>query len=246
MPACVPQFDVSLAKSQACVHAAQRLRYRVFITELGGDGPLVDHATQREADGFDLCADHLILRDLARPHGDQVVGVYRLMSRTQARAAGQFSSQTEYDLGALHDSAKSVLELSRSCLHADYRGGTAMFHLWQALARYIADSDVGILFGVASFHGADIMQHRAALAMLFDAHASPYGVRSRQEQPVICTSYDRKAALQQTPALIKAYLRLGGGVGQGAFVDKAFNTTDVCMILDTASISARQKAIYTK
>ena len=29
------------------------------------------------------------------------------------------------------------------------------------------------------------------------------------------------------PSLIKAYLRLGGGVGDGACVDHAFNTTDV-------------------
>ena len=38
------------------------------------------------------------------------------------------------------------------------------------------------------------------------------------------------------PPLIKAYLRLGGWVGSGAFVDRAFNTTDVCMVLETARI----------
>ena len=36
------------------------------------------------------------------------------------------------------------------------------------------------------------------------------------------------------PSLIKAYLRLGGFVGDGAYVDHAFNTTDVCLVMDTA------------
>ena len=45
------------------------------------------------------------------------------------------------------------------------------------------------------------------------------------------------------PALIKAYLRMGGVVGDGAYVDAAFGTTDVCMILETAQLNARQRAL---
>ena len=37
------------------------------------------------------------------------------------------------------------------------------------------------------------------------------------------------------PALIKAYLRLGGFVGDGAWIDHAFNTTDVCLVMDTGA-----------
>ena len=57
---------------------------------------------------------------------------------------------------------------------------------------------------------------------------------------------DRAAAMRATPALIKAYLRLGGVVGQGAWVDHAFNTTDVCLIMDTARMNAKQAALYAK
>jgi putative hemolysin len=48
------------------------------------------------------------------------------------------------------------------------------------------------------------------------------------------------------PALIKAYLRLGGYVGEGAFVDHAFNTTDVCLIMDTERMNEKQKSLYSK
>ena len=55
---------------------------------------------------------------------------------------------------------------------------------------------------------------------------------------------DRRDAMRQVPSLIKAYLRLGGFVGEGAFIDHAFNTTDVCLILDTASMNQRQARLY--
>lgn len=243
MPPSQPQFDVSLASSLADIQAVQRLRYDVFVTELGGAGPLVDHNERLEADRFDDVADHLILRDLKRPLPEQVVGVYRLISNVNSSG---FSCEAEYDLAPLRNAGKSLLELSRSCLHPEYRGGTAMFHLWQALAGYIANQNIDVLFGVASFHGADPAKHAEALTMLFDTYASPYPVTSRQPAAPPVQSYDKKRALQQTPALIKAYLRLGGAVGQGAFVDTAFNTTDVCMILDTEVMNTRQKAIYTR
>lgn len=56
---------------------------------------------------------------------------------------------------------------------------------------------------------------------------------------------DRRAAMLEVPSLIKAYLRLGGCVGEGAFVDHRFNTTDVCLILDTARMNTRQARIYS-
>ena len=49
-----------------------------------------------------------------------------------------------------------------------------------------------------------------------------------------------------TPALIKAYLRLGGFVGEGAWLDHAFNTTDVCLVMDTKKMSAKHRAFYLR
>ncbi|PKP81394.1 MAG: ornithine-acyl-ACP acyltransferase, partial [Alphaproteobacteria bacterium HGW-Alphaproteobacteria-2] len=36
-------FTLRLAASDRDLRAAQRLRYEVFVAELGGDGPEVDH-----------------------------------------------------------------------------------------------------------------------------------------------------------------------------------------------------------
>ena len=154
-----PEFSVTLAAGDEDVRAAQRLRYDVFVEELGGGGMMVDHDARLEQDRFDPFFDHLILRD---ERLDRVVGVYRVMRQDQAVAAGSFYSASEYDLSPLINSGRKLLELGRSCVHRDYRGGGAMFHLWTALAEYVARHDIEILFGVASFHGRDVCAPVAA------------------------------------------------------------------------------------
>ncbi len=248
-----PNFQLSLANGDADMAEAQRLRYAIFVEELGGDGPLVDHAARREQDRFDRFADHLLLRDLTRPLGEQVVGVYRLMRGDQAAAAGGFYSATEYDLSPLEKTGRPLMELGRSCVHPDYRGGTAMFELWSGLADYATRHRIGIMFGVASFHGTDIRALAHPLSILHQCWLAPPELRVRARPPfAACMNMcppgemDRVAAMRAVPSLIKAYLRLGGFVGEGAYVDHAFNTTDVCLVLDTARLNARQSAIYAR
>ena len=248
-PTRVPEFRAGLARTPAEVHAAQRLRYDVFVTELGADGPLVDHATRREQDRFDPAADHLILRDMTRPPEAQVVGTYRLLTQTGAAGTGGFYSETEFDLTALHNSGRTLLELGRSCLHPAYRGGAAMVHLWGGLADYVAQNGTEILFGVASFPTTDLARIAAPLSHLHHAHLAPKHLRVASRIPAAYphidpAQMDRLAAMRATPALIKAYLRVGGTIGQGAFVDTAFNTTDVCMIFEADQLRQRAAALY--
>ncbi|MGC9371015.1 MAG: GNAT family N-acetyltransferase [Paracoccaceae bacterium] len=250
-----PHLELRLARADEDLRAAQRLRYEVFVAELGGDGPLVDHEARLEKDEFDPFYDHLLLIDTNRDAAalDHVVGVYRLLRGDQAEKLGKFYVEDEYDLTVLKQSGRKLLELGRSCLHHDYRGGTAMYRLWQGLAEYVLEHDIEILFGVASFHGTDIEALKMPLSYLHHAHLAPPELRVRAQPAhfqrmdlVPADRIDRKAAMLATPALIKAYLRLGGFVGEGAFVDHAFNTTDVCLVMDTERMNAKTRALYTK
>ena len=240
----VPAYAVRLGRGPHDRAAAQRLRYEVFCAEMGADGPLVDHAARAEIDRFDDHAEHLLLEDRAAAAPDRLVGLYRVI---EGQAASDFSSSDEFDLAPLIATRRPLLELSRSCLRADHRGGMAMFHLWRALADEIARRGTAILFGVASFRGTDAGAIALPLAHLHRHHRAPLGLRVTSRvpvQPAEPVSMDTAAAMRATPALIKAYLRMGGGIGQGAFVDHAFGTTDVCMVLDTASPNARRASIH--
>lgn len=248
-----PHFELRLASSPEDIRAAQRLRYEVFVAELGADGALVDHEARLEADRFDPFFDHLILLDHRRSVGDQIVGVYRVMQAQGAKAAGQFYSEDEYDLAPLKSSGRRLLELGRSCVHTDYRGGTALMHLWNGLADYIVTHEIEILFGVASLHGTDVANLAAPLSLLHHRHLAPEELRPTawaagyQDMNLIAEdALDRTAATRALPALIKAYLRLGGAVGKGAFVDHAFNCTDICLILDTALMPEKHRALYAR
>lgn len=246
-------FDVSLAASDDDLTAAQRLRYSVFVEELGAGGGSVDHAARTETDRFDAHADHLLLRDMRRTEGDRVIGVYRLMRRPQAEAAGQFYSEDEYDLSPLRRSGRPLLELGRSCLHPDYRGGTAMLHLWNGLSDYIRRNGIEVMFGVASFHGTDPEAIAGPLSFLHHRHLAPEALRpvarpdGYQTMDLIAPeALDRPRAIRGTPALIKAYLRLGGCVGQGAYIDRPFNCIDVCLVMDTARMSDKHAGLYAR
>ncbi len=250
MPKPGTQFSVKLAETAAELRAAQALRYRVFVQELGASGPLVDHEAALERDRFDPFFDHMIVTDGAT--GD-IVGVYRLLRSSQAKKAGQFYSEDEYDLTPLRQSGRRLLELGRSCLHPDYRNGLAMVHLWNGLAEYVADHDIEVLFGVASFHGTQIDPLVQPLSLLHHQHLAPPELRLRAQPDhfqrmdlLPPDQIDRRAAMVQVPSLIKAYLRLGGFVGEGAYVDHAFNTTDICLILDTARMNDRQRRLYAR
>jgi L-ornithine Nalpha-acyltransferase len=248
-------YSVRLASTVEDHHSAQRLRYDVFVAELGGSGPLVDHQARIERDAFDEFADHLVLIDRRCDPGagNHVVGAYRLLPSDRRAQAGGFYSETEYDLSLLLATGRRLLELGRSCVHRDHRGGTAMFHLWNGLAEYVLDREIEVLFGVASFHGTDVGALAKPLSWLYRHHLAPSEMRVRALAPHRCemdlvavTAADRKEAMAPIPALIKAYLRLGGFVGDGAWVDHDFNTTDVCLVMDTGQMSARHRDFYIR
>lgn len=246
-------FDIRIATSERDLLAAQRLRYRVFVEELGGDGPLVDHQARLERDEFDAVVDHLCLIDRRRSAEDldHVVGVYRLLPGTRAESFGRFYCDGEYDLTALRQSGRALLELGRSCVDPACRGGSGMFLLWNALADYVLDLGIDVLFGVASFHGTDIDMLAPPLSWLHHHHLAPEALRpvaraeGYQSMDLIpAEAVDRRAAMVGMPALIKAYLRLGGLVGDGAYIDRDFNTTDVFLLMDTKAMSDKHRKFY--
>lgn len=246
-------FDVRLATDETDLKAAQRLRYRVFVEELGGDGEMVDHAARLERDEFDPVVDHLVLVDNRRSRQDldHVVGVYRLLPGDRAEAFGRFYCDSEYDLTTLRAAGRSLLELGRSCVDPAFRGGSGMFLMWNALAEYVLSRKIQILFGVASFHGLDAQALAQPLSWLHHNHLAPPSLRPRarpegfQAMDLIpAEALDRRAAMTGMPALIKAYLRLGGLVGEGAYLDRPFNTTDVFLMVDTSAMSEKHRKFY--
>ena len=241
-------FVLKIAESEAELAAAQRLRYRVFVQEMGAR-PAYNATAGQEADAFDPYFDHLVLKDnRIEDDRENVVGVYRLMQGDTAAAGPGFYSAGEYDLSKISATGRRVVELGRSCVDARYRGGLALHLLWQGVADYVIKHDIELLFGVASFAGTDAETYADALSFLHANHLAPAPLRVTAKQAGAVSmalksieDIDRPQAVRQIPTLIKSYLRLGGFVGENAYLDRDFNTLDVCVILDRALIPEKQR-----
>lgn len=245
-------LTLTLAQTEEDLLAAERLRYEVFVEELGGDGALVDHTGRFERDRFDPVFDHLVLVDETRDRAklDHVVGVYRVLPSGRS---DRYYSEDEYDLSRLTDTGRPLLELGRTCVRDGYRNGTALYLLWNGLAEYVRSREIEILFGVASLHGTDIDALAGSLSLLHDAYLAPPDLRVRAQDGVYQAmnllerdQIDRVASMRAIPALIKSYLKLGGFVGDGAFIDHDFNTTDVCLVIDVNRMTPTARARYAK
>ncbi|MQX37191.1 GNAT family N-acetyltransferase [Roseospira navarrensis] len=247
-------LDVVLADSEDEIHAAQALRYRIFYNERGARPSSETAACQRDFDSFDDIADHLLVIDHSLGDGpERVVGTYRLMRREHAARAGRFYSAAEYDISAIVDQPCEVMELGRSCVDMRYRNRHTMQQLWRGIAAYVFRHDVGLMFGCASLLGNDLTEHAAALSYLHHNHLAPVEMR-----PVVLPQFyqtmnlvpaetlDARRVLASLPPLIKGYLRLGGYVGDGAYVDEQFNTTDVCVIVKTDLVAEKYFRHYDR
>ncbi len=250
------RYRVKLAETEVERAAALRLRYRVFVEEMGAQASPAEHAARQEWDDFDPFFDHLILTSLDPAIGDpldRVVGVYRLMRDDVAAVGRGFYGASEYDLAPIVGAGRASVELGRSCVAREHRGGPAMHLLWNGLASYVLERDIQLLFGVASFPGTDPAPLAEALSLLYHEHLAPPDLRVRAQPEhyldmnlVPRETIDAPRALQAIPPLIKAYLRTGGFVGDGACVDRDFNTIDVCVVMDTGRMTERYLSFYQR
>ena len=247
-------YRLKLAETEAELVAAQRLRYRVFVQELGAKIDPRSTFSKLERDRFDPFFDHLILRDTRiNDPMEAVVGVYRLLRSEVADQGIGYYGATEFDLSKIRQSGRSAVELGRSCVAPEHRGGVALHMLWHGLADYVLGHDIEIMFGTASFPGCDAGQVRQALSFLHHHYLAPedlrvpvHSSRAIQLDVLPFDKIDKLAALKQMPPLIKAYLRLGGFIGEGAFLDVNFNTIDVCLIVDMQRISQKYRTHYVR
>ena len=247
-------LEVRLAETAAEMDAAQALRYRVFYDEMAAKPTPEMAAHQRDFDEFDPICDHLLVLDHSKGEGAQaVVGTYRLIRRPAAQRMGRFYSDAEYDISVLTSMPREILELGRSCVDQAHRTRPTMQLLWRGIAAYVFHYDIALMFGCASLPGTDIKALAEPLSYLYHHHLAPPELRphalpERYVDMAILppSAIDTRAALKSVPPLIKGYLRLGGFVGDGAVIDKQFNTTDVCIVVKTDLVTEKYYKHYER
>jgi putative hemolysin len=234
--------------------AAQALRYEVFYEEMGAVASPAARATRRDADRYDAFADHLVVVDLEREASGEdapaVVGCYRMLRESVAARHGGFYTAAEFDMTGVKAPYGEIMELGRSCTHADYRNGPVMQLLWRGIADYLDTFGVGLMLGCASLPGTDPDALAPVLSYLHHFHLAPPELRPRalpgryvRADRLSRDELDDRGVQRGLPPLLKGYLMLGGMIGEGAVIDEQFNTTDVCLVLPTATVKARRQRL---
>ncbi len=231
------RFDLTatFARSREEVQAAQRLRYVVFAEEMGAK--LHNRIPGLDHDRLDPYCLHLIVRDAL----DRVIGCTRILTAEAAQRAGGFYSQTEFDLTPVLELPGRFMEIGRTCIHPDYRKGSAISALWSGLAAFIAEQQVDYLIGCASIPlGQDGSEAQALYAELAKRHLVSDMLRVQPHLPLPMPHRLEVADSRCTlPPLLKAYLRLGARIGGEPCLDPDFNVADVFILLSTWRIERR-------
>ena len=226
-------LSVGFARSEREILEAQKLRYQIFAGELGARLPTRQPGVDQDI--FDPYCEHLVVRD---ENSGAVVGTYRILSPENARRIGGYYSENEFDLTRLQHLRSRMVEIGRSCVHADYRSGATISLLWAGLAKYMLDNRYGYLIGCASISMADGGHAAASLYKRLDANLSPleYRVFPRCPLPLAALRNDLPAEL---PPLLKGYLRAGAYVCGDPAWDPDFNTADLQILMPMSRLNNR-------
>lgn len=247
-------LGVRMAERRDEIDAVQSLRYRVFYEEMGASPSPEARARHRDFDAYDPVAHHVLVIDHTRgPGAEGVVGTYRLIQPAAAMRVGQFYSAGEYDIGRLLHLSGRLLELGRSCVDVAYRNRSVMQLLWRGLAAYVFSHRIDLMFGCASLPGTDPDDLAVELTYLHHHHLAPPALRPRalpgryvDMRRIDSDTLDSRRALALLPPLVKGYLRLGGFVGDGAVIDRQFNTIDVAIVVKTDLITDKYYRHYER
>jgi putative hemolysin len=234
------QLQVIWAKHLDQVRQAQKLRFDIFSGEMGAT--LTTPVAGYDIDRFDDFCEHLLVIDQA---SREVVGTYRLLTPAQALRAGGLYTETEFDISALHVMRSQLVELGRSCVHADYRSGAVIMALWGALMQFMVGNRLECMIGCASIPllhngriGGDVAS--SIWAKVSQSQGVDPAFSAWAHTPLPIAQFDQTLDVEP-PALIKGYLRLGARVLGAPAWDPDFNSADLPMLMRIDDIPSRYR-----
>ncbi len=197
---------------------------------------------EHDIDLFDDYCEHLLVRDT---ESQEVIGTYRVLTPAQALRVGSTYTDTEFDLTRLRNLRERMVELGRSCVHAEHRHGGVIMALWGALAEFMVRNQLDTMIGCASIpmlhHGVVSGEVASSIwHQLKQTHLAPIELQVRPRLPLPVDQFSH-TLMAEPPALIKGYLRLGARILGAPAWDPDFNTADLPMLMRIADLPSRYR-----
>lgn len=239
----VNNLIIKLAETKEEYQSLFRLRYLELLKSYNEN---LSCEIEEDKDEYDEYCDHIIVVDT---NTKEVVGTYRLIKNEHLTKLKTFLTETEFDISPLKN--YNVLEVGRAVVKEEYRSSNVISLLWKAIINYAIEENIDYMIGTASFHGIDPTPYLDTFAYLYDQHLSKDSeiclVNQESSYPLnMKTDYDILAAKKNMPPLVKGYLNLGASIGHGVYIDRAFNSLDVLIILKIKNINERYLKRFLK
>jgi putative hemolysin len=223
----VGSYVVKLAEGSEEIESAIRLRSAVFRDDFGAkvatSDPLWDF------DELDRRAEHLIVRCTT---SGRTVGTYRLLA---SRGSKGFYSQSEFDLSRFLDRPGLKLELSRACVHPEYRNGAVVILLWKGLSEFIRRTQASVLFGCSSV----LSESPSTIKLIMNSLRAEGCVEDRYSitstpafKMPLDQINDNPPGMPELPPLLRMYLKAGARVAPEPAHDRDFRCVDLLTILE--------------
>ncbi|GAB6141190.1 GNAT family N-acetyltransferase [Methylosoma difficile] len=235
------RLECFIADSEELIREAQKLRFRVFAKEMGAK--LKTESEGLDYDEVDSYCDHLVVFDNVN---NKIVGYTRLLNQSQASKLGRFYSESEFNLDRVLNLPGRFLEIGRTCVDPDYRGGAVLTTLWSALVQYAIEGQYNYLLGCASVTpGPSGFAVDAVYKSIDEKNIAPAHLAVAPRTPVpnfLRCNRDESGI----PPLLKAYLRFGALVCGEPCWDKDFNCMDLFVLLPLDQLQDRYSKHYMR
>ena len=239
-------FTVKTIETKAELDQVMRLRYEVFHREFRNK----KFPYGLDSDEYDHAADHLIIKDNST---DKIVGTYRLIC---SKFTDKFYSSSEFTTQTFLALPGNKLEMSRACIHRDYRKGVVMTLLWRGLVEYIQQVGAKYLFGCGSVKTmdpreirlvTDYLHHEGYMSPSFHAVPLPQYELDVSHDGSLISGYEYQpdVAKKLVPALLNSYLRAGAKVAPVPALDRDFHCIDFFTVLDLSQITKSYEQKFT-
>lgn len=235
-------FTVKTIESKRELWQVMTLRYEVFHREYMHKK--LPYGIDR--DRYDAYADHLAIVD---NRINKIVGTYRLIS--DARSA-DFYSKTEFNIDDLLARDSGKVELSRACIHRDYRNGAVITLLWRGIMEYLTASGSRWLFGMGSVKTVNPDELASVYKCLLNDGSVDYSYSIKALDGFAIPDFaDRlkraeitESAREQIPTLLKSYIRAGAVISGDPAIDLDFNCGDLFVVMDISKLSSTYNRKY--
>ncbi|NRA46097.1 MAG: GNAT family N-acetyltransferase [Oligoflexales bacterium] len=248
-----PHIDINFRKGKYLVKTAscaeeRRLAYRLHYDVFYKEFCQRDVELGIDIDRFDQISDMLIILDI---DSGKLIGTYRFICSEFSKS---FYSQTEFQLNEFLDQPGVKVELSRACIHPEYRKGTVIHLLWKGIYQYLSAVNANYLFGLSSITHIQAKEVLGIIQKLNgdghvgdSLHVYPWGPFDkskfilRELGPVVSSDLS-----YNLPPLFKAYLKAGAKVAAVPAYDKQFECYDFFTVLPVDELNQTHARKYSK